>query len=79
MRLVMGQSMTLTIAGVAAGLALALMLSRFLTALLYGVGPSDPLTFIGAPLVLSGVAMIASFAPARRATNVDPLTALRSE
>jgi putative ABC transport system permease protein len=76
---VVGRGLHLTIIGVAAGIVGALALTRFLSSLLYVVKPTDPLTFIAVPLVLVSVAALASYIPARRATKVDPLTALRCE
>ena len=61
------------------GLAAAAGVTRFLTFLLYGISPLDPLTFVGIPLFLCGVAMLACWVPARRASAVDPLEALRHE
>jgi ABC-type lipoprotein release transport system permease subunit len=55
------------------------MLTRLMTKLLYGVAPSDPVTFVVVTLMLCGIGMLASYLPARRATRVDPLTALRAE
>jgi ABC-type antimicrobial peptide transport system permease subunit len=69
----------LALAGTAAGLLGALALSRLLRSLLFGVGPSDPVTFAAAPLILVAVALVASYLPARRAARVDPMIALRSE
>ncbi|MGH8636724.1 MAG: ABC transporter permease, partial [Burkholderiales bacterium] len=66
-------------AGLVAGLAAAVGLTRVLRTLLFGVTPTDPLTFLIVAAVLSGVALAATVAPARRAARVDPLTALRSE
>ena len=79
MRLVVRQGMTMTLIGVALGLAGAFALSRVLIGMLYGVSPTDPFTFIGVCVVLVTVALLACLIPARRATHVDPIIALRSE
>ena len=78
-RLIVKQGIQLTAVGVAIGLLAAFALARLMQALLYGVGTLDPLTFIGMPLLLVAVALAASYIPARRATRVDPITALRYE
>ena len=65
--------------GVVAGLAIALAVTHLLTGFLYGVSPFDPLTFVGVPLLLGGIAVLACWLPARRATKVNPVEALRAE
>jgi putative ABC transport system permease protein len=79
MKLVVGQGMWMTFVGVLIGLGAALALSRLLASLLYGVSPTDALTFTAVSILLIVVALIACFIPARRATRVDPIVALRSE
>jgi putative ABC transport system permease protein len=76
---VLGQGMRLTALGAAIGIAGALGLTRFLEGLLFEVAPADVATFVAVPLVLGGVAFIASWLPARRAAKVDPMTALRCD
>ena len=66
-------------AGVAIGIVAALALSRFLEGLVYGVGVRDPITFVGIPVILLAVAAAAAYVPARRATRLDPMEALRVE
>jgi predicted permease len=78
-RLIVGHGLRLALTGIAAGLLGAWGLTRFLASLLFGVKPTDPLTFAGVCLVLIAVAALASYIPARRATKVDPLVALRYE
>ena len=65
--------------GAVIGVGAALILTRFMASLLFGVRPIDPLTFIGAPLLLFIIALAASLIPAHRATKVDPMVALRNE
>jgi putative ABC transport system permease protein len=79
LRLVVGQGFKLTILGLAIGIAGSFAVTRFLSSLLYDVKPTDPVTFIGVALIVAGVALLASYVPARRATKVDPMVALRYE
>ena len=79
LKLVVSQGLRLTLIGEVAGILGALGLTRFLSSLLYSVKPSDPLTFVVVSLGLAGVALLASYVPARRATKVDPMAALRYE
>ena len=79
LKLVVGQGLKLTLIGIAVGAGGGLVLARFLTSLLYGVTPTDPLTFIAVSLTFAAVALTASYIPARRAASVDPMVALRYE
>jgi putative ABC transport system permease protein len=79
LRMVLGQGLGLILIGVAAGIAGAFVLTRFLETLLYGVTPTDAATFAAIPLLLTVVALLACYLPARRAMRVDPMMALRQE
>jgi putative ABC transport system permease protein len=79
LRLVVRQGMRVALAGAAAGLLGALLLTRLMSTLLYGVQSTDPATFLAVTVVLTGVAVVASYIPARRAARIDPLVALRHD
>jgi len=78
-RIVVGEGLRFALIGVVIGVASGLLLTRLLQSFLYGISASDPVTFIGVTVLLVGVALAASFFPARRATRVDPIIALRYE
>jgi putative ABC transport system permease protein len=77
--MIVRQGMTLTLVGVVVGVGSAYLLSRFVSSLLFGVTATDPLIFVAVPLVLSAVALLAVWLPARRASRIDPIIALRAE
>jgi predicted permease len=79
LRMVLGQGLRITLIGVTIGLAAAFGFTRLITAMIYGVGTTDPITFASVAILLSGVALFACYIPARRAMRVDPIVALRYE
>jgi putative ABC transport system permease protein len=78
-RMVLSRGVRLTLIGTAIGVAGAIALTRVLSSLLYDVTPTDPLTLAGVSVLLSGIALLASYIPARRAAKIDPMEALRYE
>jgi len=79
LRLILDRGVRLTLIGLAIGVAGAIGLTRLMATLLYGVGARDPVTMVSVGVILAGVAIAASYVPARRATRVDPVVALRYE
>jgi putative ABC transport system permease protein len=79
LRLVVGRGLVTSVVGAAVGVAAAFALTRGLSGMLYGVTATDPLVFAGVPLLLIAVSAVASYIPARKATRIDPLVALRYE
>ena len=79
LRMIVGQGLKPALAGLAIGIACAFKLTGLLSSLLYGVTPGDPLTFVAVSLILTGVALLACYIPARRAAKVDPMLSLRHE
>ena len=79
MRIVFGRAMIQALAGTAVGLGGAVLLSEFMGRLVFGVKPTDPLTYTGVTVLLAGAALLASGIPARRASKIEPVKALRSE
>jgi putative ABC transport system permease protein len=79
LQLVLGQGLRLILLGLAVGLVVSLALTRVLASMLFGVTPTDPVTFVAVSFLLASVALLACYIPARRATKVDPLVALRYE
>jgi len=78
-KMIVGQGLSLTLVGIVIGSAGAFALTRLIASLLYGVSPTDPITFFAVAILLSAVALLACYLPARRATRIDPLVALRYE
>jgi ABC-type antimicrobial peptide transport system permease subunit len=79
LRLIISGGMTVALAGIAVGLAVAWMVSGVMGALLFGVDARDPITFVAIPVLLAGVALLACYLPARRAMRIDPAVCLRAE
>jgi ABC-type antimicrobial peptide transport system permease subunit len=79
LRLVFAQGGRMAVAGIVIGLVVSYLVTQFLRTLLYGIQPTDPLTFLAVALLLLGTVMLACWIPARRASRVDPMVALRAE
>jgi putative ABC transport system permease protein len=78
-QMILGRALGVVLAGGAVGLGLAIVLARLIRVFLVGISPADPLTLVGVPLLLTGVALVAALIPARRASRVNPVEALRAE
>jgi predicted permease len=79
LNMVVGQGLSLVLAGTVAGIGFAFVVTRYLQHLLFGVAPTDPVTFVTVSVILAAVALLACYIPARRATRVDPVVSLRFE
>jgi putative ABC transport system permease protein len=79
LRMTLGEGMRIVVIGLASGLVGAAIMTRFFRSMLFDVGPADPITFLSVSAILAGVALFACYIPAKRATRVDPLVALREE
>jgi ABC-type antimicrobial peptide transport system permease subunit len=79
LKLILGQALMLSAIGMTGGLVVALAVTRFSAHLLYGISPSDPVTFAGISVLIVVITLVAGYFPARRATRIDPMIALRSE
>jgi ABC-type antimicrobial peptide transport system permease subunit len=79
MGLVVRQGLRLVLVGEVLGLAIALVLTRFMSGIVFGVSPTDPIAYLGGLLLLTAVAVCAGYVPAQRAAKIDPYTALRQE
>lgn len=79
LRLIVGHGLGLSLIGIAIGLIASFLLTRLMKGLLFGISATDPLTFVAISLLLTLIGLLASWIPARRATKVDPLVALRYE
>ena len=79
LRLVVGEGARMAVFGVVLGIAASFVITRLMSSLLFGISATDPLTFAGVAALLSAVALLASYIPARRAMRVDPMVALRYE
>jgi ABC-type antimicrobial peptide transport system permease subunit len=75
---VLGRTLRLALAGIAVGLVGSLAVARMIASLLFGTAPSDPVTFVGMAGLLAGVALVAGYVPAHRASRIDPMVALRN-
>jgi ABC-type antimicrobial peptide transport system permease subunit len=79
LKMIVGQGMTWTLAGVVIGLLASLALTRLMESLLFGISKTDPVTFVVIAFVMGIIPLVACYVPARRATKVDPMAALRHE
>jgi len=79
LRMTLGEGLRIVVIGLASGLVGAAIMTRFFQSMLFDVGPADPITYLSVSVILAGVAFFACYIPAKRATRVDPLIALREE